>query len=203
MNPKLVPAAACALLLLPAAPSLAQAPAGRWMLGLDAVAGSVARNDDAADLVIDEKGGGLGLQVGFLLKPSFMLRLCAAATDHDTTDPDVTIRLGGSTIDAVFLFRHGLPFRPYLFAGLGGFQAKSRQQDLTYDISGTGLAVGAGMHLRLGGRATLHGALRVEAINWENARATWERPGGSVEVEVPIDEDGWASKVMLGVGLWL
>lgn len=181
----------------------AQIPEHRWLLGLDAVASTVGANEETEDIVIDQKAGGLGLQLGFLLKPSFMLRFYAAAADHETSDPGVTIRLGGGTLDAVFLFRDGKPFRPYLFAGLGGYRAESQQAALVYDIRGPGAAFGFGAHVRLGGRATLHGALRVESINWEKASVTWERPGGSIEVEVPIDEDGWASKVMLGVGIWL
>lgn len=203
MNRQITAIAACALLLLTATPSPAQMNGHRWLVGVDAVAGTVARDKDAADIVIDEKAGGLGVQVGYLLKPSFMLRFYAAAADHDTNEPDVSIRFGGGTLDAVFLFHEGRPFRPYLFAGLGGFRAMSRQQDLTYDIQGSGAAFGAGMHLRLGSRATLHGALRVEAINWESAGVTWDRPGGSIEARAPIDENGWASKVAVGVAFWL
>lgn len=188
------------------APARAQDPQHRWLLGLDLVAGTVGDNEDATgpdDITIEQKAGGLGLQLGWLLKPSFMLRLSAVGADHDTSDPDVTVRFGGGTLDAVFLFREGLPLRPYLFAGVGGYQAESRQQDVVYDIRGPGVAFGAGLHLRLGARATLHGALRVEAINWEKASVLLDLPGGDLEVEAPIDEDGWASKVMLGVAFWL
>lgn len=196
-------AAVCALA---AAPARAQMNEHRWLLGLDLVAGTVADNEDADPAlgpVIDQKAGGLGLQFGYLLTPSFLLRLSAVGADHETSDPDVTIRFGGGTLDAVFLFRDGQPFRPYLFAGAGGYQAEAKQDDVTYEIRGPGLAFGAGMHLRLGARATLHGALRVEAINWEKASALLDLPGGDLEVEAPIDEDGWASKVMLGVSFWL
>lgn len=192
--------------LLTTVPARAQGDTHRWLLGVDLVAGTVAANEDAdADQgpVIDEKAGGLGLQLGYLFSPSFMLRLAAVGADHETSDPDVTIRFGGGTLDAVFLFREGLSFRPYLFAGLGGYQAEAQQDDVTYEIRGPGVAFGAGMHLRLGTRATLHGALRVEAINWEKATALLDLPGGDIVVEAPIDEDGWASKVMLGVGFWL
>lgn len=184
----------------------AQFPEHRWLLGLDAVAGTVGDNEEADgpdDIVIDEKAGGLGLQLGYLLKPSFMLRLSAAGADHETSDPDVTIRFGGGTLDAVFLFRDGQPVRPYLFLGLGGYQAQARQDEVEYEIRGPGLAFGAGAHVRLGAQVTLHGALRLEAINWEEATATLDLPGGDVEISAPIDEEAWASKVMLGVAFWL
>lgn len=195
-----------AFLALAAAPARAQMNEHRWLLGVDLVAGTVGGNDDAdgpGDIVIDEKAGGLGLQFGYLVRPSFLLRLTAVGADHDTSDPEVTIRFGGGTLDAVFLFRDGHPFRPYLFAGVGGYQASSRQDEVVYEIRGPGLAFGAGMHLRLGARATLHGALRVEAINWEKAGAQLDLPDVEVQIETPIDEDGLASKVMLGMGFWL
>lgn len=199
-------ALALALALLAAAPARAQMNEHRWLLGLDLVAGTVGENEDADgpdDIVIDEKAGGLGLQFGYLLTPSFLLRLTAVGADHETSDPDVTIRFGGGTLDAVFLFRDGRPFRPYLFAGVGGYQAESKQDGVLYEIRGPGVAFGAGLHQRLGARATLHAALRLEAINWEKATALLDLPGGEVEVAAPIDEDGWASKVMLGVAFWL
>lgn len=199
-------AALAVLLPLTAAPARAQTMEHRWLLGVDLVAGTVGENEDADgpdDIVIDEKAGGLGLQFGCLLTPSFLLRLCAVGADHQTSDPDVTIRFGGGTLDAVFLFRDGHPFRPYLFAGAGGYQAESRQAEVVYRIRGPGVAFGAGMHLRLGARTTLHGALRVEAINWEKAGARLDLPDLDIEIETPIDEDGWASKVMLGLGFWL
>lgn len=202
-------AAAAALVIvcaLDAGPARAQMNEHRWLLGLDLVAGTVADNEDADPAlgpVIDQKAGGLALQFGRMLTPSFLLRLTAVGADHKTSDPDVTIRFGGGTLDAVFLLRDGHPFRPYLFAGVGGYQAQARQDDVVYEIRGPGVAFGAGMHLRLGVRATLHGALRVEAINWEKASALLDLPGGDLEVAAPIDEDGWASKVMLGVAFWL
>jgi len=194
---------AALLAVVGAGQAQAQAPERRWLLGLDAVSGTIDDNELTEDIVINQKANGLGLQLGYLLKPWFMLRVSAIAVDHETSDPDVTIRIGGATLDAMFLFRDGQPFRPYLFAGLGGYEAASQQAALVYDIRGPGAAFGAGAHLRLGDCATLHGALRVESINWEKAGATWEQPGGAIEVAAPIDEEGWASKVMLGVGIWL
>jgi hypothetical protein len=194
---------AALLAVVGAGQAQAQAPERRWLLGLDAVSGTIDDNELTEDIVINQKANGLGLQLGYLLKPWFMLRVSAIAVDHETSDPDVTIRLGGGTLDAMFLFRAGKPFRPCLFAGLGAYRAESQQAALVYDIHGPGVAFGAGAHLRLGDCATLHGALRVESVNWEKAGATWAQPGGAIEVAAPIDEDGWASKVMLGVGIWL
>lgn len=195
--------AAALLTAIGAGPARAQAPERRWLLGFDAVAGTIDDNEQTADIAINQKAGGLGLQLGYRLKPSFMLRFSAIATDHETSDPDVTIRIGGGTLDAVFLFREGNPFRTYLFAGLGVYQAASRQAALSYSVRGPGAAFGVGAYRQLGGCATLHGSLRVESVNWEKSGATWEQPGGRNEVAAPIDENGWTSKVMLGVGFWL
>lgn len=194
---------AALLTVMGVGPAQAQAPERRWLLGFDGVASTIDDNEQTEDIAINQKADGLGLQLGYLLKPRFMLRVSAIAADHETSDPGATIRLGGKTLDAMLLFRDGKPFRPYLFAGLGAYRAESQQATLAYDIHGPGVAFGAGVYLRLGDCATLHGVLRLESINWEKARATWEHPDGAIDVEAPIDEDGWASKVMLGVGFWL
>jgi hypothetical protein len=184
-------------------PVQAQAPERRWVLGFDGVASTIDDNEQTEDIAINQKADGLGLQLGYLLNPSFMLRFSSIAANHETSDPGATIRLGGRTLDAMLLFRDGKPFRPYLFAGLGGYEAESQRAALVYDTHGPGVAFGAGVYLRLGDCARLHGALRVESINWEKAGATREQGGGAIDIHSPIDEDGWASKVMLGVGIWL
>lgn len=194
---------AALLTIAGAGPARAQTPERRWLLGFDAVAGTIDDNETTADIAINQKAGGLGLQLGYRLTPSFMLRLAAIAADHETTDPDVSIRVAGGTLDAVFLFRDGNPFRTYLFAGLGAYQAASRQAALSYSVRGPGVAFGVGAFRRLGDCATLHGALRVESVNWEKSGATWEQSGSRSDVAAPIEEDGWTSKVLVGVGFWL
>ena len=195
--------AACFALTVSLAAMPAAAQDGRWQIGVDAVSSTIGDNENAGDVKIDETGSGGGFQVGHLLVPGFMLRLAATSAQHETSDPNVDIRIGGVTFEALFLFREGQAFRPYLFAGLGGYMAESQQQELVFDISGPGATFGAGGHLRLGSRVTLNAGLRVDAINWETARVSYITPTGTVRIEVPIDESGWASKVSLGLGFWL
>ncbi|MDO9170305.1 MAG: outer membrane beta-barrel protein, partial [bacterium] len=128
---------------------------GRWLLGFDAVSSTVGANEDAADLLIEETAPGVGLQIGYLFTPNFQLRLFAAAAEHETSDPDVKIQVGGGTLDAVYLFRAGQKIRPYVFGGLGGFTVESQQADLLYKAEGPGMALGGGVHVMLSRKVSL------------------------------------------------
>jgi hypothetical protein len=193
-----------ALALTPlSATATEEAPVRRWLVGVDAAASTVDGTEPNSGLFIDETSWGLGLQLGWLVSPSFMVRVNAIAADHELNAPDVTVRVGGIAADAVFLFRDGHGFRPYLFAGVGGYVAESRHVDLVYDVRGPGAAFGAGTLVHLGGRTSLHGALRVEAVNWEDTQALWNSPAGLIEVEPPLDESGWTSKVLIGLAFRL
>ena len=199
---RLLPAAALAVAVaaFPARPATAWD--GRWCVGLEALSSHVGESDEADAVTIDTDAGGGGLQVGYLVTPSFQVRLWAGAADHATSDPDVTIVFGGGTFDAVYLFRPGTTLRPYVFGGAGGYVAESQQDDLTYDISGPGIAFGGGAHLQLARHWTLHGSLRLESINWEKATVTYDGPGGETQIESPIDDSGWASRLSLGIAAW-
>ncbi len=177
---------------------------GRWLIGIDAVSNTVGANDRADGLFIEETAPGAGLQFGYMFTQNFQVRLYAAAADHGTSNPDLDIRVGGGTFDAVYLFRTGRQVRPYVFGGLGGFNLESRQADLLYSAEGPGMAIGGGVQVMLGRRVSLHGALRFEAIYWEKVSATYAGPGGgSATVTVPVDEEGTTGNVLLGISLWL
>lgn len=170
----------------------------RWLLGLDAVASTLNANDKQPEVLLDERANGPGLQVGWLLKPTLMLRVCAAAADHGTNVEGASLRVGGGTFDAVWLMREGQAIRPYLFAGAGGYQAVATDETLVYEISAPGLAFGAGWFLRLRGSVSLHGELRVESVRWPAAEVTL---AGQPVAEL-LDRDGWGSKVMVGLAWW-
>lgn len=170
----------------------------RWLLGLDAVASTLNANDKQPEVLLDERANGPGLQVGWLLKPTLMLRACAAAADHGTNVEGASLRVGGGTFDAVWLMREGQAVRPYLFAGAGGYQAVATDETLVYEISAPGLAFGAGWFLRLRGSVSLHGELRVESVRWPAAEVTL---AGQPVAEL-LDRDGWGSKVMVGLAWW-
>jgi hypothetical protein len=174
----------------------------RWLLGFDAVASTLNANDKQPEVTLDERANGPGLQVGWLLKPTLMLRVCAAAADHGTNIEGASLRVGGGTFDAVWLMREGQAFRPYLFAGAGGYQATSTDERLVYEVNGPGLAFGAGWFLRVRGGVSLHGELRVESVRWPEAEASLVESDGLRAVAEPLDRDGWGSKVMVGLAWW-
>jgi hypothetical protein len=174
----------------------------RWLLGLDAVASTLNANDQQPEVLLDERANGPGLQVGWLLKPTLMLRVSASAADHGTNIAGTALRVGGGTFDAAWLMREGQAFRPYLFAGAGGYQATATNDALVYEISGPGLAFGAGWLLRVRGSVSLHGELRVESVRWPAADVTLAGEGEPRAVAEPLDRDGWGSKVLVGLAWW-
>lgn len=185
-------------------PAQAAAPdhVQRWLVGLDAAASTLNANDRQPEVTLDERANGPGLQVGWLLKPTLMLRASAAVADHGTNIPDTALRVGGGTFDVVWLPRDGHPFRPYLFAGAGGYQTMATSDALVYGISAPGLAFGAGWFLRVRGGVSLHGALRIESVRWPATEVTVAGPEGPRAVAELLDRDGWGSKVMVGLAWW-
>ena len=179
-------------------------PSGRWMLGVDGVADKLDENTDQDAVHLDEQTDGGAFQVGFLLSRSFQLRLYLSGAEHGTNADEAKVRLGGATLEAVYLFRPGASFRPYLFGGLGGFQAKTAKGPLSLKTEGGGMTFGAGAHWHLGRVVSLHFSGRVEAINWDSFSSTLVLPDGeTVEVETPIDDSGVVGKFTLGLGFWI
>jgi opacity protein-like surface antigen len=202
----LAAAAGAAALLGPAAAS-AWDTAG-WMIGLD-LASSHADFEDRTTVsppnavFIDDDGGGVNLIAGYGFTRSFALRLDLAGAGHETTDPDVEFRLSSATVEAMVLLRVPEAFRPYLVGGVGGFTARSRRDDFDFDVTGPGVTLGAGFLWFTGRRFALDFALRADFINWETATATVTLPGGSTAtVDTPVEEDGAAAKILVGVSWW-
>jgi hypothetical protein len=181
----------------------AAAQDGRWLLGLDGLSSHIEDNNEEDIFVVDEQSGGLALQVGYRFSPSFMLRVYGGAAEHATNIDGIDIAFLGSLLEGVYLFGDGNAFRPYLFGGLGGFKLESRQDALLYEADGAGISFGGGAHYLLGGTVSLHGSLRLEAVNWNNVSVTYEDDSGAVSIETPVEESGFASKVTLGVAFWL
>ena len=138
------------------------------------------------------------LQFGYLVAPSFLLRLYVSGAVHETTLPDLEILYSGGLLEAVYLFHPGESFRPYVFGGLGGFAAESTLDDFTYSMEGPGASFGAGLYYHFTPYVSLHSSVRIEAVNWETAKVSV----GAVEIEVPVDESGSAAKFTLGLGFW-
>lgn len=199
-------AVAAALALVPAV--VRASDTGGWTIGLD-LASSHADFEDRTEssppnaVFIEDQGGGANLLLGYGFTRSFAVRLDLAGARHETTDPDVEFLLSSATIEASYLFRDPEAFRPYILGGVGGFTARSRRDDFDFDVTGPGVTVGAGFLYFTGKRFALDFALRGDLINWEKATARVTLPGGSTAVvDTPIQEEGSAGKVLLGVSWW-
>ncbi|MBC8423192.1 outer membrane beta-barrel protein [bacterium] len=187
------------LLTILLAAGAATAQDGRWLLGLDGLSSHVQDNNEEDLVSIDEQSGGAALQIGYRFSPAFMLRLYAGGASHPTSVGDIEIAFISSLIEGVYVFRDGAAFRPYLFGGLGGFKLESQADELVFALEGGGVSFGAGAHYLVSGSVSLHGSLRLEAVNWNTATVSL----GGVAIEAPVEESGFASKLTLGVAIWL
>jgi len=203
---RLAPALAAALILA-AVPARADTDGVAFGIGIHA--NNVGAEDPAEDsppssVFVEEAGGGVNLWFGYGLTPSFALRLLAAGASHETTDPDVEVAWGGVTLEATYLFRDPQPWRPYLVGGLGGFSTRSRQDDLDFEATGPGIVIGGGILRSFGETWAVDLALRAQFVNWEEATATFTfADGSSATVQRPVEEDGGALDILLGVSWWL
>lgn len=173
-----------------------------WMIGLDFLSNRAGDEDDYEDFRIEETGGGAALQVGYRFTPSFLLRLYMGGAVHETNYADVEVTFAGGLIEAVYLFRPDQSFRPYVFGGLGGFQAEAKEDALTYSTEGPGASFGGGLYYWFGPHVSLHSSARIELVNWDTATYSIDTGSGTIEAKVPVDDEGSAAKLTLGVAFW-
>ena len=174
----------------------------RLMIGIDGVSNNIGEDDDLVSPLVDQKGDGGALQVGYLFSPNFQVRLYASGATHETDDPNVDILFSGALIEVVYLFNADQRFRPYLFGGLGGFVAESREGSVTYETEGSGAGFGGGLHYFMSRYVSLHSSARFEAVNWETLRVAVETDLGTIGAVVPAEASGGAAKFTLGLSLW-
>ena len=187
------------LLITLLAAGAAAAQDGRWLLGLDGLSSFVGDNDEEDAVSIEEQSGGAALQFGYRFTPTFMLRIYGGGASHPTSLENIEIAFLSSLIEGVYVFRDGQDFRPYHFGGIGGFKLESQQDELVFAIEGGGVSFGGGAHYLVSGSVSLHGSLRLEAVNWNTATVKL----GDVVIETPVEESGFASKLTFGVAFWL
>ncbi len=188
--------------------SSAAADTDGFFFGLDLhsnhLGGEDAPADPSPDVVfVDQNGGGADLFLGWGFGPSFPVRLSVCGAAHETSDPDIEVTYTGITIDGMYLFRNPEPLRPYLYGGIGGFALTSRRDALDWETSGPGILFGGGLLYFCGDTFALDFSARAELVNWERTRATWHLPAGDATAETPIEEEGSAAKILVGVSWWL
>ncbi len=195
-------------LLLSLTPGRAGATDGKFFLGLDFLSSHIGADDPRPDdpsstVYADETGAGAAFQLGVSLTSTFKLRLYFSGARHETNNPDVELRLGGGSLEALYMFSPDDALRPYLFGGIGAFRVESAQDQLNFSTDGPGATFGAGLHYFLGRHIALNFALRGEWINWDTSTAELILPNGSrVVTETPVEDSGFAGKFTLGLGFW-
>lgn len=197
-----------ALALLPAVASRAAEGTRGFQLGVEAHRSHIGADDPHAGapadaLFVDEVGGGGALTLGWGFTPTFALRLVLAGSRHETTRDNVEVQLSGATLEAVHYFQPGRPLRPFVFGGLGGFSAESRDDPFTWETEGGGACFGVGLVYFVSRDFAFTFNARADAINWDKASGTVALPGGGTfTVDQPVDEGGLAAKFGVGMGWW-
>ncbi len=167
--------------------------------------GSEDERDDGSpgSVFIGEQGVGVVVALGYGFTPAFATRLVLSGASHETSDPDIDVQFGAGTLEAVYLFRAGAPFRPYLFGGVGGYSLESQEDAFHFETTGPGVTLGGGLLYFVSEHVGLDAALHLDFINWEKQTAEIEGPSGStVVVETPIEEEGSAARFAFGLGWW-
>lgn len=154
-------------------------------------------------VVVGENGPGGTLLLAYGFTPSFAGRLSISGAEHTTTDPDIDVQFSSVTIEGAYIFRAGTSVRPYLYGGVGAFSVASDQEAFDFETTGPGIDMGVGLYSFLGDHFVFDAALRFDFINWETQTATRRLENGDeLIVETPVDEEGGAAKILLGVGWW-
>jgi len=196
---------AAAVLTLLLVPRFARAEVEGFFLGLGFHSDHLSAEDrkeggPPGSAYIEEDGGGLDLQLGWAFNESFLLRLRMAGAEHETSRSDVDFYSGSAVFEAAYLFREGRPLRPYIMGGLGGFVMDSQQGDIfEYETSGSGAVLGGGLVYFFNEHFALDAALRLSFINWENKTAKTKLNGTTATVETPLDEEGEAGNLLVGL----
>jgi opacity protein-like surface antigen len=132
---------------------------------------------------------------GVSVNPVFSLELSLGGAAHETSDPRIDATLGMFQIFAKYRFAPGQDFRPYIKGGLGGYELRLEEQNVSASINGGGLAFGGGFdyfftpHFSLGMDIT-HNVINYEEFNFS---------AGGFSVGMEIDEEG--SMTSLGLNL--
>jgi len=168
------------------------------VIGAEEPTGSVSSNE----VFVDEDGGGVTFLLGYGFTPAFALRFTASASEHKTTNPGIDVLYSNAIIEALYIFRAGRPFRPYLFGGIGGFNIESRNDPFRYTTEGPGTDLGAGFLFFPEKHFAIDVALRLEFVNWEKATAELLLGGDSFTVETPVEDEGSALKFLFGINYW-
>ena len=156
--------------------------------------------DHVETTTIEERGGGATLHLGYGFTPAFVLWLDLSGSVHETSLDAVEGRLGSGILVAQWMFQPQARTRPYLIGGLGGTSFRVDEGDLEVEIEGGTAVLGGGLQYSMSRVLSLDVRGRLDFINWNKGTARIRLDGGqSIEVSVPFDDSGVASKLAIGI----
>jgi hypothetical protein len=181
---------------------------GKFFFGLDFASNHIGADDPQAgdpanSVYVDENGAGVTLYGGFSISQNFKLRLHFSGARHETSQPDVEVRLASGTLEVLYMFSPQSAMRPYFLGGFGGYTLESEKEAFHYKTDGPGMVFGGGFYYFLGRNFAFNFSLRGEWVNWDKVTAELVLPDGSrVSTQTPIEESGFAGKFTAGASVW-
>ena len=142
--------------------------------------------DPGAAFQLKEDGGGLTLEAGYSFNRVFSLEVVLAAYGFETSDPNIDGGIGALQLFAHYQFRPGKQFRPFVKGGLGGYGFHLKQDNVSANINGGGLAFGGGVDYFFTRHFAMGFDLTHNIINYDKLEFNF---GGNT-VGTEIDEEG-------------
>lgn len=185
-------------------------PAAAWArkgfsLGLGFVSDNIGAEDpgpssDANQLFVDEHGGGVVFRVAYAFSPQVDLGLSLAGASHATTIDELEVVHATFAFDLRYSFLPAERARPYIEGGLGGATLALNNDEYDVEVRGGVALLGAGVVYNVTRHLRLDGGARLEFINWTEVRVTRHGESETVTLEDPVEDDGGAVKLTLGLG---
>jgi hypothetical protein len=152
------------------------------------ISGASLHVDEDPDAVFQLKdgGGGLTLEAGYSFNRVFSLEVVLAGYGFETTDPNIDGGIGAFQLFAHYQFRPGHQFRPFVKGGFGGYGFHLKQDNVSANISGGGLAFGGGVDYFFTRHFAMGFDLTHNIINYDELEFNF---GGNT-VGTEIDEEG-------------
>ncbi|NNF06313.1 MAG: outer membrane beta-barrel protein [Candidatus Eisenbacteria bacterium] len=173
-----------------------------WHLGIHFLSNNIGTERPVSEnaFAVEEDGGGGSLFIGYDFTPVFGLRLAFANARHETNFVNNEVDHASATLEAHFRFNEGRQTRPYLFGGIGGASLINAAEPIETEVTGGVAVLGGGVQYQFSRRFSLDFGARLDMINWNEVRVTAEGNNGDrIELSDPVEEDGSAFKLMLGL----
>ena len=151
-----------------------------------------------SDFQIEDGGGFFTIKAGYSFNRVFSLEFAAVGQGYETTDPTINASLGSLQVMAMYHFRPGHQFRPYVKGGLGGYGLQLQQNNVSATANGGGVVLGGGIDYIFTRNFGMGIDFTHNIIGFDKVEVDF---GGNT-VGTEIDEDGAMTSVGLSFNVY-